>query len=58
MIRFPPFTEFKAKSSHLCGMKRDITDLRIGVLGGGQLGRMMLQSATDFNLEIHMIDPD
>lgn len=37
---------------------KDITDLRIGVLGGGQLGRMMLQSAIDFNLEIHMMDPD
>lgn len=37
---------------------KDLTDLRIGVLGGGQLGRMMLQSAIDFNLEIHMIDPD
>ncbi|MFY0605608.1 MAG: 5-(carboxyamino)imidazole ribonucleotide synthase [Cyclobacteriaceae bacterium] len=39
-------------------MDQDITNLKIGVLGGGQLGRMMLQSATDFNLEIHMIDPD
>lgn len=39
-------------------MKKDITDLKIGVLGGGQLGRMMLQSAIDFNLDIHMIDPD
>ncbi len=39
-------------------MNKDITDLKIGVLGGGQLGRMMLQSATDFNLDIHMIDPD
>lgn len=39
-------------------MKKDVTDLKIGVLGGGQLGRMMLQSATDFNLDIHMIDPD
>ncbi len=39
-------------------MNQDITNLKIGVLGGGQLGRMMLQSATDFNLEIHMIDPD
>jgi 5-(carboxyamino)imidazole ribonucleotide synthase len=37
---------------------KDLTDLQIGVLGGGQLGRMMLQSATDFNLQIHMIDPD
>ena len=39
-------------------MKKDVTDLKIGVLGGGQLGRMMLQSAADFNLDIHMIDPD
>jgi len=33
-------------------------NLKIGVLGGGQLGRMMIQSAIDFNLEIHAIDPD
>lgn len=39
-------------------MKQDITDLRIGVLGGGQLGRMMIQSAIDYNLDIHMMDPD
>lgn len=30
----------------------------IGVLGGGQLGRMMIQSAMDFNLEIACMDPD
>ncbi|EMR00644.1 5-(carboxyamino)imidazole ribonucleotide synthase [Cesiribacter andamanensis] len=33
-------------------------DIKIGVLGGGQLGRMLLQSAIDFNLELHMLDPD
>ncbi|MEP2024372.1 MAG: 5-(carboxyamino)imidazole ribonucleotide synthase [Reichenbachiella sp.] len=30
----------------------------VGVLGGGQLGRMMIQSAVDFNLEIKSMDPD
>ena len=30
----------------------------IGVLGGGQLGRMLIQSAIDFNLEISILDPD
>jgi 5-(carboxyamino)imidazole ribonucleotide synthase len=35
-----------------------IDDLKIGVLGGGQLGRMMIQSALDFNLDIHVLDPD
>lgn len=33
-------------------------DYKIGVLGGGQLGRMMIQSAIDFNFNIHVLDPD
>lgn len=32
--------------------------LRIGVLGGGQLGRMMIQSAINLNLQICCLDPD
>ena len=34
------------------------SNLKIGVLGGGQLGRMMIQSAIDFNLDVHSLDPD
>lgn len=30
----------------------------LGVLGGGQLGRMLIQSAIDFNIDVHVIDPD
>ena len=37
---------------------KDITALKIGVLGGGQLGRMMIQSAIDLNLNIQVMDPD
>ncbi|MBW3545777.1 MAG: 5-(carboxyamino)imidazole ribonucleotide synthase [Bacteroidetes bacterium] len=33
-------------------------DIKIGVLGGGQLGRMLIQAAIDLNLELHMLDPD
>jgi 5-(carboxyamino)imidazole ribonucleotide synthase len=33
-------------------------NLKIGVLGGGQLGRMMIQSGIDFNLDISVLDPD
>ena len=33
-------------------------NIKIGVLGGGQLGRMMIQSAIDFNLQIKCMDPD
>ncbi len=31
---------------------------KLGILGGGQLGRMLIQSAMDFNLDIHILDPD
>lgn len=31
---------------------------RIGILGGGQLGLMLLQAAVDWNLDIHILDPD
>lgn len=30
----------------------------IGILGGGQLGRMLIQSAMDFDVRIHVMDPD
>ncbi|GMQ29942.1 5-(carboxyamino)imidazole ribonucleotide synthase [Algoriphagus confluentis] len=30
----------------------------LGVLGGGQLGRMLIQSAINYNQEIHILDPD
>ncbi len=39
-------------------LSKDITDLKIGVLGGGQLGRMMIQSAINYNLNISILDPD
>lgn len=32
--------------------------LNIGILGGGQLGRMLIQSAIDLDLNIHILDPD
>lgn len=33
-------------------------DKRIGLLGGGQLGRMLLQDAIDLNIHLHCLDPD
>tara|TARA_R110000868_G_scaffold411451_1_gene704148 strand:- start:115193 stop:116332 length:1140 start_codon:yes stop_codon:yes gene_type:complete len=30
----------------------------LGILGGGQLGRMLIQSAINYNLEVHILDPD
>jgi 5-(carboxyamino)imidazole ribonucleotide synthase len=33
-------------------------DFKLGVLGGGQLGRMLIQAATDLNIDIYCLDPD
>jgi len=33
-------------------------DFKLGVLGGGQLGRMLIQSAIDLNLNVFIQDPD
>jgi 5-(carboxyamino)imidazole ribonucleotide synthase len=34
------------------------SDFKLGVLGGGQLGRMLIQSGIDFNINIATLDPD
>lgn len=34
------------------------TDVKIGVLGGGQLGRMLQQKALDLGLDLAFMDPD
>ena len=31
---------------------------KVGVLGAGQLGRMLIQEAINFNVGIHCLDPD
>jgi len=33
-------------------------NFKIGILGGGQLGRMLIQSGIDFNLTFSVLDPD
>jgi 5-(carboxyamino)imidazole ribonucleotide synthase len=33
-------------------------DFKLGVLGGGQLGRMLIQSGIDFNFNFLVLDPD
>ncbi len=34
------------------------SNVRIGILGGGQLGRMLIQSGIDFNIPFKVLDPD
>ena len=45
-----------SKNSHDFGASFG-PSLRLGVLGGGQLGRMMIQSAVDFDARVEVMDP-
>jgi 5-(carboxyamino)imidazole ribonucleotide synthase len=42
----------------LPGSKLFYRDVRLGLLGGGQLGRMILRSALDLNVHVRVLDPD
>lgn len=39
-------------------MDQFYNNFTLGVLGGGQLGRMLVQSAIDFNIDVNIMDPD
>ncbi len=39
-------------------MPKSIQQLEIGILGGGQLGRMIIQNGVNLNLNISVLDPD
>ncbi|NBW37533.1 MAG: 5-(carboxyamino)imidazole ribonucleotide synthase, partial [Cytophagia bacterium] len=39
-------------------MNNLFTSKKLGILGGGQLGRMLIQSAIDFNMNVAVLDPD
>lgn len=39
-------------------MQQNYQQLKLGVLGGGQLGRMLIQSAISYNVDVHILDPD
>lgn len=38
-------------------MQKELQQLNIGILGGGQLGRMLLQEAANWDLKIAVLDP-
>ncbi|SNS40765.1 5-(carboxyamino)imidazole ribonucleotide synthase [Belliella buryatensis] len=39
-------------------MQENYQQKTLGILGGGQLGRMLIQSAINYNIDIHILDPD
>ncbi|MEZ4799397.1 MAG: hypothetical protein R2809_06410 [Flavobacteriales bacterium] len=32
-------------------------DFKLGILGGGQLGRMLIQEAVNYDIRVHVLDP-
>lgn len=40
------------------GQKKFYQEFKLGILGGGQLGRMLIQEAVNINVNISVIDPD
>ncbi|MEX2593017.1 MAG: 5-(carboxyamino)imidazole ribonucleotide synthase [Anditalea sp.] len=39
-------------------MQENYQQKTLGILGGGQLGRMVIQAAINYNIDIHILDPD
>jgi len=39
-------------------MAKQISELKLGILGGGQLGRMLIQEAINYNINSLVLDPD
>jgi 5-(carboxyamino)imidazole ribonucleotide synthase len=37
---------------------KTISQTRLGILGGGQLGRMLIQEAINYNISVSVLDPD
>lgn len=47
-------------SDYLCRMKKELIGSahRLGILGGGQLGRMIIQEALNYNIHVHILESD
>jgi 5-(carboxyamino)imidazole ribonucleotide synthase len=39
-------------------MRKQFSELKLGILGGGQLGRMLIQEAINYNINTLALDPD
>ncbi len=49
----------KKTNHYLCNpMSEFYQDFKLGVLGGGQLGRMLIQQAINYNLHVEVMDAD
>lgn len=49
---------FFSKCNYLCIMKKSVIgkNHRLGILGGGQLGRMFIQAAINYDIHVHIME--
>lgn len=47
-----------SKTKNISDKKKDFYGLKLGILGGGQLGMMLIQTATNYNVHCYVLDPD
>jgi len=52
-----PTYEFPATMAPIADARAPLTDVRVGILGGGQLGRMLAQAASPLGLYTAVLDP-
>lgn len=59
-IIVPKLINHSEKPFYLCFMKKLWygNSARLGMVGGGQLGRMFIQEAINFDVHVHVLDPD
>lgn len=44
--------------NYICSMRNFYAkDFKLGILGGGQLGRMLIQEAVNYDIRVHVLDP-
>lgn len=49
---------YRFSAPYLCHMSNTITRPKVGILGGGQLGRMLLQAAANYPVETFILEND
>src|SRR5690606_4123528 len=57
-IFFVKFVEVLYSLTKISNVQENYQQKILGILGGGQLGRMLIQSAINYNIDIHILDPD
>lgn len=59
MASVPAIARHSCNYHYFCAMQTVNTgDLKLGILGGGQLGKMLIEAASNWNIQCFVLDPD